>query len=63
MLKLNNYSVYYFLRAAALQPYDARMWIALGEAYQNEKRARGSVSEDMAIKVNAKAETQSICKF
>lgn len=31
---MNYYSLYYYQRAAALKPYDARMWQALGNCYE-----------------------------
>jgi anaphase-promoting complex subunit 8 len=34
ILQMNAYSLFYFRRAAALRPYDARMWTALGECYE-----------------------------
>lgn len=54
LLKLTHYSLYYFKRATALQQYDARMWISLGDAYWPVKRQRdrsACENEAQAIKV------------
>lgn len=36
------YAVSYYQRAAALRPYDARMWSALASCYEKLKRCVGS---------------------
>ncbi|RHY26460.1 hypothetical protein DYB32_007600 [Aphanomyces invadans] len=34
LLDLFHYSVYYYQKASAIRPYDARMWVALGGAFE-----------------------------
>ena len=40
ILKLPDFSLFYYRKAASLQPYDARMWEALGNAYENVRPPR-----------------------
>lgn len=34
LLKQGGYALHYYRKAAALRPYDARMWTALGACYK-----------------------------
>lgn len=49
LLCLHTYALYYYSKACALRPYDARMWCAMAECYE-------TVNVDLAIKCYKRAE-------
>jgi anaphase-promoting complex subunit 8 len=35
VLRMNDYSLYYYKRASWIQPYDVRLYVAMGVAYES----------------------------
>ena len=44
LLRMFNYALDYYRKAAALRPFDSRMWCALGGCYEELGRSRDALS-------------------
>ncbi len=63
ILQMHSYSLFYFSKAAALRPYDPRMWCAMAESYERLHRIDDAIKCYLRAEGNGDGEGQALFKL